>query len=138
MNISQVKLKVLERCTGHKKVEEWTFLPKDWNYDLVLWSKPIHFDKNFALLEFDTRDDPSRDDILILNLVTRKSFWMRSTTVETQVKEKAADQIDLGNFHASWVLVHGTIVENDRLLVQYKITLYKERRTREEGAATIG
>ena len=58
-----MKLKVLECCTGHKKVEEWTFLPKDWNYDLVLWSKSIHFDKNFALLEFDTRDDPSRDDI---------------------------------------------------------------------------
>ena len=133
MNISQVKLKVLERCTGHKKVEEWTFLPKDWNYDLVLWSKPIHFDKNFALLEFDTRDDPSRDDILILNLVTRKSFWMRSTTVETQVKEKAADQIDLGNLHASYM--HGMIVENDRLLIQYVIIMSN---LREEPAATIG
>ena len=131
MNISQVKLKVLERCTGHKKVEEWMFLPKDWNYDLDTWAyRPIIFEKNFVILIFDTWDGPSRDDILILNLVTRKLLWMRSTTVETQVKEKAAGQIDLGNLHTSWARVYGMIVENDRLLIEYIIRMTDLREKR--------
>ena len=135
MNISQVKLKVLERSTGHKKVEEWTFLPKDWIYDLIgnylvgtmIWGqRPIIFEKNFALLIFDTWPNLSRDDIMILNLVTRKSFWMRSWTVKTQIKEKAAGQIDLGDLWIDRFRVYGMIVENDRLLIQYEIRMRGE------------
>ena len=127
VNISQVKLKVLERCTGHKKVEEWTFLPKDWKYGLKTWGQsPIIFEKNFALLIFDTWFNPSRDDILILNLVTRKSFWMRSTTVKTQIKEKAAGQIDLRHLWTNRFRAYGMIVENDRLLFLYEIIMHGE------------
>ena len=130
-----MKLKVLERCTGHKKVEEWMFLPKNWNYHLDFWGyRTIIFEKNFALLKFDTLDNPSRDDILILNLVTRKSFWMRTTTIETQVKEKAAGQVDLGNFLASRTRVYGMEVENDRLLIFYDVIMTNLRDKR----ATIG
>ena len=37
-------------------------------------------------------------DILILNLVTRKKFWMWKEILTTQVKEKAADRLDSVEF----------------------------------------
>ena len=145
MNISQVKLKVLERSTGHKKVEEWTFLPKDWIYDLIgnylvgtmIWGqRPIIFEKNFALLKFETWNKVRRrhiydfDDILILNLVTRKSFSMRSTTVITQFKEKAAGRIDWRNLRIHqfpYLKWNGIIVKNDRLeCIECKIRIKNE------------
>ena len=137
MNISPVKFKVLERCTGHKKVEEWTFLPKDWNHDLKIWSdRPVIFEKNFALLKFETWNKVRRrhiydfDDILILNLVTRKSFSMRSTTVITQFKEKAAGRIDWRNLRIHqfpYLKWNGIIVKNDRLeCIECKIRIKNE------------
>ena len=65
---------------------------------------------------------------MILNLVTRKSLWMRSTTIETQVKEKAAGQTDLENLDAFKALeAQGMTVENDRLLIQYEIVMTNRR-----------
>ena len=132
-----MKLKVLERSTGYKKVEEWTFLPKGWNYWLKPWDpESVIFEKTFALLRFDTRyNSPSSDDILILNLVTRKLFWMRNRTVRNQIMEKVAGRIELRNLHVSRPGAYGMIVENDRLLVQYKIFMANHP---EKRAATIG
>ena len=67
-------------------------------------------------------------DILILNLVTRKKFWMWKEILTTQIKEKAAGRIDLverfgrrGDIPIS-IRFSQMIVENDRIVINYKIT----------------
>ena len=124
MCVSHLKLKVLERSTGNKKVEEWKFLPKDWQYHIgnTLGGRPIIFEKNFVILKFHTWGNLSTDigDILILNLVTRTKFWMRCGALMTKVKEKAAGRIDLENLS---ILIESLalkmIVEKDRIVVKY-------------------
>ena len=93
-SISQLKRKVVELSTGDKKVEEWKFLPRDWKHCYV--KKPI-ICKTFLFMEFFHRIENLRmntGDILILNLVTRKKFWMWKEILTTQIKEKAAGRID--------------------------------------------
>ena len=131
MIISQAKLKVLERSTGDKKVEEWTFLPADWNYALrPRRHRPIMFEKNFAILKFHEGGETWGDTggILVLNLITRRSFWMLNTTLITQIKEKAAGRIDMGNLWTNMTRVRRMIIENDRLVMDYGILLGDETR----------
>ena len=82
--ISQMKLKIIERSTGNRKVEEWSFLPKDWKYQ---WRQVSIF-QNLAGFTFNTLGN-SIDDFLILNLVTRKQFWMRRSIIASELIEKA-------------------------------------------------
>ena len=118
-NISHLKFKVQELSTGKTKVEEWTFLPANWDHDLF---GTAILDKNFVFLDFHTWGNLSTDtdDILIMNLVTRTKFWMRSGTLMAQVKEKAADRLNFGYFlpYASEMNV-----EKDRIVIKYKIRL---------------
>ena len=87
--ISQMKLKIIERSTGNRKVEEWSFLPKDWKYQ---W-RPVRIFQNLAGFTFNTLGN-SIDDFLILNLVTRKQFWMRRSIIASELIEKAG-RLDL-------------------------------------------
>ena len=124
MRTSHLKLKVLERSTGNKKVEKWTFLPKNWQYHMkTSGNRPIIFEENFVILEFHTWGNLSTDtgDILILNLVTRTKFWMRSTTLITQMMEKAAGQVDFGRLWVFWDQAYQMLVESDRLVIRYSI-----------------
>ena len=82
--ISQMKLKIIERSTGNRKVEEWSFLPKDWKYQ---W-RQVRIFQNLAGFTFNTLGN-SIDDFLILNLVTRKQFWMRRAIIASELIEKA-------------------------------------------------
>ena len=36
-----MKIKIIEKSTGKKKVEEWSFLPKDWKYQLTSWPSSL-------------------------------------------------------------------------------------------------
>ena len=121
-NISHLKFKVQELSTGKTKVEEWTFLPANWDHDL--FGTPI-LDKNFVFLDFHTWGNLSTDtdDILIMNLVTRTKFWMRSGTLMAQVKEKAAGRVDLEDFWAGKAYASKMNVEKDRIVIKYKIRL---------------
>ena len=86
---SPPKLKVLERSTGNKKVEEWFFLPKDKKYRLQGCVRgSIHIHRKYGFLRFNTSVD-STDDLLILNLVTRNKFWMRRAMIVREIREKA-------------------------------------------------
>ena len=122
-----MKLKVLELSTGKNKVEEWTFLPANWDHELA--ESPT-FDKNFVFLHFDTLGNfefTDTGDILILNLVNRTKFWMRSGTVKTQVKDKAAGRIDLENFRG-WErdgFAYRMNVGNDGIVIKFKIYGYR-------------
>ena len=122
--LSHVKLKVLERSTGNKNVEEWNFLPKDWNYRLDFRGlRPTLFNKNFVLLKFHTWLSPDAGDILVLNLITRKSFWMWSTTLVTQMMEKAAGQVDFRGLVGTRSEATYMFVESDEVIIGYKIRM---------------
>ena len=119
-----MKLKVLELSTGENKFEEWTFLPANWDHELE--GSPT-FDKNFVFLQFGTLGNfefTDTGDILILNLVNRTKFWMRRGTVTTQIKDKAAGQIDLENFTGPYGYASQMNVENDRIVIKFKISGY--------------
>ena len=130
-SVSHAKLKVLERSTGNKKVEKWTFLPKNWQYHMkTSGNRPIIFEENFVILEFHTWGNLSTDigDILILNLVTRTKFWMRSTTLITQIKEKAAGHVDFGELDVTRAQANRMFVESDRLVISFSIRMEGELR----------
>ena len=114
-----MKPEILERSTGNKNVEAWTFLPKDWNY---------HFEKykctwfarlpNFVMLKFYTPFDTH--DLLLLNLITRKLFWMGSKNIETKIRDKLPGR--LPNFLANKVVMnrpHAVLVEDKRFVIKY-------------------
>ena len=105
-----VKVKICELATGNNLTEEWTFLPEkspmagNWNH-LVNTETGIA-GKNFLLLDFDFQaasDEPG--DLLALNLVSRKTFWMKKNTIENQIYAKASDvdfdgnEYDRGSLH---------------------------------------
>ena len=87
-------------------------------------------EKNFVILKFHTWGSLSADtgDILILNLVTRRSFWMRNTTLIAQIKEKALGRIDMGDLWITRASAYDMIVESDRLVVQYTVRMSGESR----------
>ena len=121
-----MKLKILERSTGYKNVETWTFLPNDWNYPLNTWlngTRRIIFSNNFVLLKFFTWENPNADDLMILNLITRKSFWMRTRTIETQAKEKVSGRIDLDDFLIDMSQPCQMTVEENKVIIEYMICM---------------
>jgi len=71
-------------------MEEWTFLPTNWKN--IVDRKQICFSKNFVIFGFYhwyPRPYPQgTGDILILNMASRKRFWMQSETIQDQVKAK--------------------------------------------------
>ena len=125
MYLPQMKLKIIELATGNENVEGWSFL-EDWgngsgvqlsgvcrlDEDLII------FKKNFAILGFREgrfvenaeylRQFPNSmalwphmrwekmDDILILNLASRKKFWMKTKTLVQLMKEKGSAEDNHG------------------------------------------
>ena len=82
MKVSQMNPKICELATGNKFVEEWTFLPEDCEHTLCKGT--TQFDQNFALISCN-----QLRDILMLNLVTRKQFWVHGENIINQMKAKA-------------------------------------------------
>ena len=88
------KLSICELATGKENFEEWNFLPKKWNHHLG--EKMIVLEDNFLALIFDDRmsrpygnsDTFGRGDLLILNLASRKKFWMKRKQIENEMKAK--------------------------------------------------
>ena len=79
--LSYEKVKIVELATGNENPQEWTFLPGNWTMELV----QARFDKQFAIFKFSPDQGSTADDILILNLASRKQFWMRKETLVDQI-----------------------------------------------------
>ena len=77
---SQTKLKICELATGNKFTEEWTFVPENCKHGLRVAIKDLQ--ENFALVF-------KGDEILLLNLATRKQFSVRTDNIINQMKAKA-------------------------------------------------
>ena len=124
-NISQVKHKIRELSTGNQNVEEWTFLPEDWQYPLN--TSRIIFARNFVLLKFFTWGNRNTDDLMVLNLITRKPYWMETRIIETQAKEKVAGQMDLSDFVMTGSEPIDMFVVDKRAIIEYKIVMDEQR-----------
>ena len=126
--ISEIKLSISELATGNKKVEKWTFLPRNWIHRLDV-KHDFLFEMNFVVLNFDVRRNPHNDpgDLLILNLATRKKFWMQRLMIENQIKAKVTNVDDDGNpydFDDFWVeesMIHEMKIGINEIGVKYKI-----------------
>ena len=118
-----MKLKILELATGNENVEGWTFISFDWengrrklpvHENCILDEDLIIFDKRFAIFGFRKsryQQNPEyldsraiwphvawdkKDDILILNLASRKHFWIQTKNLVQQMKEKATAEENHG------------------------------------------
>ena len=99
------KLSIYELATGKKNFEEWDFLPKNWDH--YLSERMIVLEDNFIALIFDDHmfrpygtswnlEGHGRGDLLILNLATRKKFWMKRSQIENKMKEKIYEKGGIG------------------------------------------
>ena len=120
---SPTKLKVLERSTGNKTVEEWLFLPKDRKYRLQgCVHGSIHIHRNYGFLRFNTSVD-STDDLLILNLVTRNKFWMRRAMIVREIREKAG-RVYLNDVWITRSAISALMYnENDQVCIRFSVGL---------------
>ena len=84
--------------------------------------------QNYALFQFDMHSFNSNDsndtagDLLILNLVTRNKFWMRSKTVETEIKEKFDRVRQLNGFQIDYSRVK-MYARNDRVRIGFYVEM---------------
>ena len=71
-------------------MEEWTFLPTNWKN--LVDRKQLWISKNFVIFGFFhgyPRPYPQgTGDILILNMASRKRFWMQTEKIQDEVKAK--------------------------------------------------
>ena len=115
---SEMQLTVLERSTGKKNAEEWSFLPNDWKFPLT---SRILFARNFALIGFNTPSNTDTDDLLILNLVTRKQLWMQRKIIVNQIKEHVVGLYDLSRIAATKCEAREIYVGNDGIIIKFYI-----------------
>ena len=120
MKVSQMKLKICELATGNKFTEEWTFLPKNCQHTVCKGS--IQFYQNFALIGCNRHRD-----ILMLNLATRKQFWVHGDSIINQMKAKAPvgdhelheNPLNIGNDTLIGRGIGKMDVENNKIEVHY-------------------
>lgn len=84
-----VKPRILELSTGMNNVEEWSFLPETRRF--YLGSK--RFDNHIAfILVAKSGLVHDYDDLLILNLISRKQFWMKTLAIANQMRTQVGDR----------------------------------------------
>ena len=134
------KLSICELATGNKNPEEWTFLPKNWNHSLVEKAIVVEYDtnSNFFALIFDDRmfrpygessslEGHGRGDLLILNLASRKKFWMKRSQIENQMKAKVYEeggdgaQYDYDELRVDDSLIDEMKVGTHEIEIKYKL-----------------
>ena len=128
-NFILYKAKVLERATGKKNLEEWSFLP--WTarfYEDIYWDNTdrILFDKNFVFIMFKIWEvDKNTGDLLILNLVSRKQFWMKKAEVCNQIKINIPDYpADLSRIHLHQQELRLMVVGENGIQIKYQVDTF--------------
>ena len=132
-NFISDKATILERATGKKNVEEWSFLPgtaRIYEFDTFYkrtTQNRFRFDKNFVIIIFDYRDaDNNIGDLLLLNLVSRKQFWMKRAEVTNKIMIKIPDQnqddlYDLPRIPLNRHKLRGLVVRENGIQIKYRI-----------------
>ena len=109
-------------------------------------TETVLFEGNFAVLTFydgwgsDTTWMIGIGDLLILNLATRKKFWMTRSVIENQIKTKVTDVDDDGNpydlddFLENQSSIREMTIGTHEIEVKYQI----EYQTHDHGQLTLG
>lgn len=130
------KLSICELATGKEHFEEWNFLPKKWNHHLG--EKMIVLEDNFLALIFDDRmfrpygnsdklHGHGRGDLLILNLASRKKFWMKRSQIENEMKAKVYEdggdgaQYDYDELRVDDSMIDEMKVGKHEIEIKYKL-----------------
>ena len=116
--------KVIERATGCRNAEEWKFLPDNWNYDIDRRSRTI-FSKNFLHLQFKKNGD----DLLFMNLISRKQFWTGENELFDQVKLKMdgvdADGVPIRELGLRNLALNSMNANAESIAIRLTITCYR-------------
>ena len=121
---------VLEfRICGRKNLEEWSFLPGAARfYEDIHWDNTdrILFDKNFVFIMFKIWEvDKNTGDLLILNLVSRKQFWMKKAEVCNQIKTNIPDYpADLSRIHLHQQELRLMVVGENGIQIKYQVDTF--------------
>ena len=123
-SLSPFKFKVFELSTGNKKLETWTIPTKNWPYNFpnMEYGETL-FDEAFVIMKIYEVGRPYsfptelREFYLILNLVTRKPYWIEEVEVEEQIFAMVNDSLDQGE--EPYHLCQGTIELSD--IVEIKV-----------------
>ena len=117
-----VKPKILELSTGMNNVEEWSFLPETGGFYLGR----ERFDDHFAFIRV-SKSGPIHgyDDLLILNLISRKQFWMKTLTIANQMRTQVGDR---NTVDTNSRLLRGprfsTQIGKDGIEIKYQVRLF--------------
>ena len=114
---------MVELSTGNKNLETWSIPTKNWPYNFpnMEYAETI-FDEEFVLIKFYEVGWASfpaelREFYLILNLVTRKPYWIEEEEVEEKIFTVVNDSLDQGE--EPYHLCRGTIELSD--IVEIKV-----------------
>jgi len=124
MKVSQMNPKICELATGNKFFEEWTFLPENCQH--ILLKDMCQFDQNFALIDCN-----KLRDILMLNLASRKQFWVHGEDIINQMKAKAPvgthelheNPLNIRNGTLIGLGLGGMIVDGKQIVVSFTAIL---------------
>ena len=77
-------------------MEEWTVPTKNWPYQFSEWIFiETIFDKNYVIIRICQEFESEPPDIyLILNLVTRKPYWIKQHVIEDKIFTMVNDSLD--------------------------------------------
>ena len=124
--ISQIKAKVVEIATGNRRQEEWLVLPENWSHEeyTMVFDHQVYFSKkNFVAIEIHQHDVM----LLILNLATRKRYWIEIASLEQKIYAKITGvdrhgvPIDPGLFDSESE-IRQMKVRPDKIEINYYIT----------------
>ena len=98
-SLSPFKFQVVELSTGNKNLETWTIPTEKWPYNFLNmeYAETI-FDEEFVLIKFYGvgNNYELRDFYLILNLVTRRPYWIDQDVAEEKIFTVVNDSLDQG------------------------------------------
>ena len=125
-SLSPFKFKVVELSTGNKNLETWSIPTENWPYIFsnMEYGETI-FDEAFVLIKFygvgssfQPAEYELRDFYLILNLVTRKPYWIDQDVAEEKIFTMVNDSLDQGE--EPYQLCQGTISESTIVEIKVK------------------
>ena len=110
----------MELATGKKTYEEWRFLPRNWRnpihrkqiFFVQKWGHELSCGRNIVLFGFLPwyKYPKGTGDILILNMASRKKFWMQKAKLENEIMSKdtsVTNGLEIMSTKVRWMRIEG-------------------------------
>ena len=115
---SRLKFKVFELATGNQQPEEWLGLPENLSQEeYFAYDDWVYFsDKNFVAIDIEIHD--LNWMLLILNLATRKRYWIPYDLLEEKIYGRITD-VDLEELSGMEFEIYDMRVKPDRIEIEF-------------------